>query len=59
VEEAVRGKPMSWIEMNMERLLFASRWLMAPFYLGLAVSLAVLLLKFCQELVHFLPNLLD
>jgi uncharacterized protein (TIGR00645 family) len=50
---------MSWIEMNMERLLFASRWLMAPFYLGLAVSLAVLLLKFCQELVHFLPNLLD
>ena len=50
---------MSWIETNMERLLFASRWLMAPFYLGLVVSLAVLLLKFCQELAHFLPNLLD
>src|SRR5512132_1388219 len=50
---------MSWIEVNLERLLFASRWLMAPFYLGLAASLAVLLLKFCQELAHFLPNLLD
>ena len=50
---------MWWIESNMERLLFASRWLMAPFYVGLAVSLAVLMLKFCQELLHFLPNLLD
>jgi uncharacterized protein (TIGR00645 family) len=59
VEEAVRGKPMSWVEVNMERLLFASRWLMAPFYVGLAVSLAVLLLKFCQELAHFLPNLVE
>jgi uncharacterized protein (TIGR00645 family) len=44
---------MSWIEVNMERLRFASRWLMAPFYVGLAVSLAVLLLKFCQELIQF------
>lgn len=50
---------MWWIETNMERLLFASRWLMAPFYVGLAASLAILLLKFCQELAHFLPNLLD
>jgi hypothetical protein len=27
-----QGKPMSWIEMNMKRPLFASRWLMEPFY---------------------------
>ena len=31
------------IERGLESLLFNSRWLMAPFYLGLVVSLAVLL----------------
>ena len=32
------------IETGFESLLFNSRWLMAPFYFGLVVSLAVLLL---------------
>ena len=43
------------IERNLERLIFASRWIMAPFYLGLVVSLAMLLVKFMQELVHVAP----
>jgi uncharacterized protein (TIGR00645 family) len=43
----------------MEQFLFASRWLMAPFYLGLVVALALLMLKFIQEIIHFLPNILD
>ena len=43
----------------LERALFASRWLMAPIYVGLIVMLAALMLKFLQELVHFLPHLLD
>src|SRR4051794_18336266 len=34
------------VERGLESLLFNSRWLMAPFYLGLVVSLAVLLYKF-------------
>jgi len=34
------------VERGLESLIFNSRWLMAPFYLGLVVSLAVLLLKF-------------
>jgi uncharacterized protein (TIGR00645 family) len=37
-----------------ETLLFNSRWLMAPFYLGLVVSLAVLLYRFGFELLHFI-----
>jgi uncharacterized protein (TIGR00645 family) len=41
------------IERNLERGLFASRWLLAPFYVGLVVALAGLLVKFMQELVHF------
>jgi uncharacterized protein (TIGR00645 family) len=42
------------IENGLESLLFNSRWLMAPFYLGLVVSLAVLLLKFCMMLWEFI-----
>jgi uncharacterized protein (TIGR00645 family) len=40
------------IETILETLLFASRWILAPFYLGLAVSLIVLLIKFAAELAH-------
>ena len=43
----------SFVERALENLLFASRWLMAPFYLGLIVSLAVLMVKFVQELIHY------
>lgn len=41
------------IERILEALLFRSRWLLAPFYLALVVSLAALLIKALQELAHF------
>jgi len=40
------------IERFLETAIFASRWVLAPFYLGLALSLIVLLIKFLFELVH-------
>jgi uncharacterized protein (TIGR00645 family) len=40
------------IERALETTLFASRWLLAPFYLGLAVGVGILLIKFAQELFH-------
>jgi uncharacterized protein (TIGR00645 family) len=40
------------IERALEATLFASRWLLAPFYLGLAVGVGILLIKFAQELFH-------
>jgi uncharacterized protein (TIGR00645 family) len=40
------------IESVLEKTLFASRWLLAPFYLGLAVAIGILLIKFVQELFH-------
>ena len=43
------------LDRQIERSLFASRWLMAPFYIGLVVALLVLLLKFVQEIIHFVP----
>ena len=44
------------IEAVLEQALFKSRWLLAPFYLGLVVSLAMLLAAFAAELIHALPN---
>jgi uncharacterized protein (TIGR00645 family) len=40
------------LESLIERLLTASRWLLAPFFLGLALGLLILLIKFTQELYH-------
>jgi uncharacterized protein (TIGR00645 family) len=48
------------MEKFIERGLFASRWLMAPMYVGLAAALLLLLISFMQELAHLflaLPNI--
>src|SRR5437879_12695454 len=44
------------VERGFESAIFNSRWLMAPFYFGLVVSLAVLLLKFCMILWEFIAH---
>ena len=44
------------VERGFESLIFNSRWLMAPFYFGLVVCLAVLLLKFCMVLWEFIVH---
>lgn len=40
------------IEKVIERGLFASRWLMAPFYIGLVTTLVLLMYQFGRELLH-------
>jgi uncharacterized protein (TIGR00645 family) len=40
------------MERIIERLFFASRWLLAPIYLGLSVALIVLGIQFFIELIH-------
>ena len=47
------------IEQSIERVIFVSRWLMAPIYLGLVAVLGVLVVKFLEELWHFVPHVLD
>ena len=44
------------IERGIERTIFATRWLMAPMYLGLAVALAMLVIVFLGEVVYYLPQ---
>ena len=50
---------MKAIEHFLEAWIFNSRWLLAPFYLGLIVGMVILLIKFFQEFVHLIPHTLD
>jgi len=47
-----------FLEKILEGVLFNSRWILAPVYIGLVVSLLMLLSAFVLELVHSLPHLL-
>jgi len=46
-----------FLENVLESGLFASRWLVAPFYFGLIAALGALMVVFFQELAHELPRL--
>jgi len=46
-------------ERVLEGFLFGSRWILAPVYVGLVVSLLMLLVTFGQELFHALPRVLE
>lgn len=45
---------MKRIEKFIEKGLFASRWIMAPFYIGISLALGGLLYSFLAELWHFI-----
>ncbi len=45
-------------ESTLERWLVASRWLLAPFFVGLALAVIILLIKFVQEFVHLVARAL-
>jgi len=43
------------IDNRLESFLFAGRWLLAPFYVGLLLALGLLLVKFVKEFIEFAP----
>lgn len=45
------------LERWLEAGLFGSRWLMAPFYVGLVIGLPILLWVFAIDIVHEAPKL--
>ncbi|MCH2205959.1 MAG: TIGR00645 family protein [Lentisphaerales bacterium] len=47
------------VEKKFESLLFASRWLLAPFYLGLMLGVVLLLVKFFKELFGTFSNVMS
>jgi len=46
---------MKKLEKALESLLFNGRWLLAPFYLGLVIAIALLLVKFVREFFALVP----
>lgn len=46
------------LEKSIEKLLFASRWILAPVYLGLSLGLIVLGVKFFQEVFHVITHVM-
>ena len=47
----------SKLERGIERALYSSRWLLAPFYLGMVLALALVLFVFMRELVAELAHI--
>ena len=48
---------MQAFERAIETLIFASRWLLAPFFIGLLVAIVVLLVKFMKGLLDLVLNI--
>ena len=48
----------SKLELFIEKLLFASRWILAPIFLGLSLALMALGIKFFQEAYHLITDVL-
>ncbi len=44
------------IEKIVEKLMYSARWILAPIYLGLSLTLLALAIKFFQEVFYILPN---
>ncbi|MBX9774172.1 MAG: TIGR00645 family protein [Xanthobacteraceae bacterium] len=48
---------MRKFERTIEAILFQSRWTLAPFYLGLAFCLFLMLFQFMRELIHLVVKI--
>jgi uncharacterized protein (TIGR00645 family) len=48
-----------WLKKSLGRVVSTARWMMAPIYLGLLISLVLLVVKFVQKLLELIPDLLD
>ena len=49
----------SKLEQVTEKTLFSSRWILAPIFLGLALALIALGIKFFQEAYHLIVDVLN
>ena len=47
---------MSRVEQTLESFVFRSRWLLAPFFVGLILAIVALLIKFLKQLWFLAVN---
>ncbi len=48
---------INFIEQLIEGIIFRSRWVLAPMYLGLVGGLVILMVKFAQEFMHIVVHI--
>jgi uncharacterized protein (TIGR00645 family) len=53
------GVRMNKLEQSVEKFLFFSRWILAPFFVGLVVAMLALLVRFCEELIGLLTEMVE
>jgi uncharacterized protein (TIGR00645 family) len=54
-----QSRPLRALETFLEQSLFAGRWLMAPMYLGLLLSLVALLIHFIHDFLKLFNGIYD
>jgi len=59
VETTIGRRSARRAEHALELLMFQSRWLLAPLYVGLVAALGMIGWRFAQELMHALPHLIN
>ncbi|MFN7595687.1 MAG: YqhA family protein, partial [Cereibacter sp.] len=50
--------PKNQVEQKFEQILFLSRWLMAPMYMGLVVTLGMLMVVFLRDLWKYAQQIM-
>ena len=58
-QRSAPGSARRSLETGLETVIFQSRWLLAPLYLGLVCSILVLLAKFAKEFLHIIPMVVN
>jgi uncharacterized protein (TIGR00645 family) len=53
----MKKKSSFTLENLIEAIIFRSRWLLAPFFLGLVFSILLLFIKFSEELIHLTADI--
>ena len=56
INNASSQRRVAQVERAFENVIFGSRWILAPFYLGLSISLCILLVKFVQQAFELLVH---
>lgn len=49
---------MKFLEQFLEALMFRSRWVLAPMYIGLVGGLVLMFVKFVQEFIHIVEHII-
>ncbi|QMU62226.1 MAG: TIGR00645 family protein [Gammaproteobacteria bacterium] len=49
---------MKELELLVEKIMYASRWLLAPIYIGLSLAVFALGIKFFQEVIHIFGHII-